>query len=166
MLHPFALTCVCVWVSFSLPPSLPLSMCTCTPQLAGDVPGVLLVAKVVEPVYGSKEFLSFIAIINLVTSLCTFVAVYITYAATSYGILLYAHSTHTQNCGCPTQDHEGVLELLLPSGALFLFEAWRAGLGPGGGGGVMSNSCGSDLNIVVEATFRGLLRVLMAIPNG
>jgi hypothetical protein len=50
---------------------------------------LILLARLVEPVYGSKEFLKFILVVDFATCLSVFVCVYITYAATAYGDLLY-----------------------------------------------------------------------------
>ena len=42
-----------------------------------------------EPVYGSKEFLKFLIVVDLATTCTVFVLVYITYASTAWATLLY-----------------------------------------------------------------------------
>ncbi|GAX76137.1 hypothetical protein CEUSTIGMA_g3580.t1 [Chlamydomonas eustigma] len=58
-------------------------------KLVAELLALILLARLVEPVYGSKEFLKFIFIVDLATCLSVFMSVYITYAATKYGDLLY-----------------------------------------------------------------------------
>ena len=50
--------------------------------------GVLVLAKVVEPVWGSKGFLLFVAIVNFWTGFCTFVLLYLLYTVDRTGDLL------------------------------------------------------------------------------
>ncbi len=50
--------------------------------------GVLVVAKVVEPVWGSKGFLLFAAVVNFWTGFCTFVLLYLLYTVDRTGDLL------------------------------------------------------------------------------
>eukprot|EP00955_Chlamydomonas_euryale_P111765 366088-Chlamydomonas_euryale.AAC.11 len=57
--------------------------------LAVNCVTLVLLARLVEPVYGSKEFLKFIAIVNLAAGVAVFVSVYIAFAATQNGKLLY-----------------------------------------------------------------------------
>ncbi len=52
------------------------------PQVLVEVLGLLLLSRLVEPIYGSKEFLKFLVIVELLASTATFVAVYLAYAAT------------------------------------------------------------------------------------
>lgn len=56
--------------------------------------GVLVLAKVVEPVWGSKGFLLFVGIVNFWTGFCTFVLLYLLYTVDRAGDLLY-----TEICG-------------------------------------------------------------------
>jgi membrane associated rhomboid family serine protease len=58
-------------------------------KLVAELLALILLARLVEPVYGSKEFLKFIFVVDFTTCLSVFVCVYITYAATAYGDLLY-----------------------------------------------------------------------------
>jgi len=58
-------------------------------KLAFEVVSLLLLARLVEPMYGSKEFLKFLFIVDFSVCFMVFVAVYITYAATASGKLLY-----------------------------------------------------------------------------
>ncbi|KAG1666228.1 hypothetical protein FOA52_011528 [Chlamydomonas sp. UWO 241] len=50
---------------------------------------LILLARLVEPVYGSKEFLKFISIVNLSCGTAVFVVVYVVFAANPNGTLLY-----------------------------------------------------------------------------
>lgn len=61
-----------------------------------DVVALLLLARLVEPVYGSKEFLKFLFIVDLATCCSVFLGVYIMYAYTTEGKLLYTefHGFH------------------------------------------------------------------------
>ncbi len=43
---------------------------------------LLLLSRLIEPIYGSKEFLKFLVVVELLTSTATFVGVYIAYATT------------------------------------------------------------------------------------
>jgi membrane associated rhomboid family serine protease len=54
-----------------------------------EVVALILLARLVEPVYGSLEFLKFLFIVDLVTCCCVFIGVYITYASTAWATLLY-----------------------------------------------------------------------------
>lgn len=55
---------------------------------------MLLLTRLVEPLYGSKEFLKFLFIVNLLVCSSVFVVVYISYAISASGQLLY-----TEFCG-------------------------------------------------------------------
>jgi hypothetical protein len=57
-------------------------------QLLLSIVGVLVVAKVVEPVWGSKGFLLFAAVVNFWTGFCTFVLLYLLYTVDRTGDLL------------------------------------------------------------------------------
>lgn len=57
-------------------------------QLLLSLVGVLVLAKVVEPVWGSKGFLLFVAIVNFWTGFCTFVLLYLLYTVDRTGDLL------------------------------------------------------------------------------
>jgi hypothetical protein len=61
----------------------------CRPQLALNVAALILLARLIEPVYGSREFIKLLAIVNCATTVCVFVGVYISYAATMNASLLY-----------------------------------------------------------------------------
>ncbi|KAK9829700.1 hypothetical protein WJX72_007428 [[Myrmecia] bisecta] len=78
----------CVWNIFSAG-----LLETSLIELGFGVAGILLVAKVVEPVWGSKEFLKFIAVVNVSTGLATLIVVYCIYALDQYsdnaGAILY-----------------------------------------------------------------------------
>jgi membrane associated rhomboid family serine protease len=58
-------------------------------QLAINVVALILLARLVEPVYGSKEFLKFLFVVNVSTGLFVFLGVYVTFAFTQSGKLLY-----------------------------------------------------------------------------
>jgi membrane associated rhomboid family serine protease len=58
-------------------------------QLVINIISLLLLARLVEPIYGSKEFLKFLLVVDILTCSAVFVAVYITYAITASGTLLY-----------------------------------------------------------------------------
>ncbi|KAL6765988.1 eukaryotic integral membrane protein-domain-containing protein [Haematococcus lacustris] len=58
-------------------------------ELAVNVVALLILARLVEPVYGSKEFLKFLFIVNLVTCCTIFVAVYIAFAISALDKLLF-----------------------------------------------------------------------------
>lgn len=47
------------------------------PQVLVAVVSVLLLARVIEPVYGSTEFLKFILLVELLSSIITFVLAYV-----------------------------------------------------------------------------------------
>jgi len=63
-------------------------------RLLLSIVGVLVLAKVVEPVWGSKGFLLFAAVVNFWTGFCTFVLLYLLYTVDRTGDLLY-----TEICG-------------------------------------------------------------------
>lgn len=65
-------------------------------QLVLDIAALILLARLVEPVYGSREFLKFIFIVDLATCCSVFVCVYVAYAMTMSGKLLYTefHGFH------------------------------------------------------------------------
>mmetsp|Transcript_36298 Transcript_36298/g.91666 ORF Transcript_36298/g.91666 Transcript_36298/m.91666 type:complete len:308 (-) Transcript_36298:710-1633(-) len=58
-------------------------------ELAINVVALLLLARLVEPVYGSKEFLKFLFVVDLLVCCTVFVVVYISYAISASGQLLY-----------------------------------------------------------------------------
>jgi hypothetical protein len=49
--------------------------------MAVEVVSLLLLARVIEPIYGSTEFLKLILIVDVITSTLVVVAVYCAYAA-------------------------------------------------------------------------------------
>ncbi|GAB2286796.1 Rhomboid-like protein 19 [Dionaea muscipula] len=51
--------------------------------------GLLLIGKLLEPIWGTKEFLKFIFVVNFLTSLCVFVTAIALYYATSEELYLY-----------------------------------------------------------------------------
>ena len=53
-------------------------------QVIADVAGILVLAKAIEPLWGSKEFLKFLAAINAATGVCTLVLVYLMFTLTQY----------------------------------------------------------------------------------
>ena len=57
-------------------------------QLILSLVGVLMLAKIVEPVWGSKGFLLFIAVVNFWTGFSTFVLVYLLFTIDRRGDLL------------------------------------------------------------------------------
>ncbi len=57
-------------------------------QLLLNMVGVLLLAKVIEPIWGSRDFVKFVAIVNVCTGFSTFVLLYICYAVTMDGTIL------------------------------------------------------------------------------
>ena len=57
-------------------------------QLLLSLVGVLGLAKIVEPVWGSKGFLLFIAVVNFWTGFSTFVLVYLLFTIDRKGDLL------------------------------------------------------------------------------
>jgi membrane associated rhomboid family serine protease len=59
-------------------------------QLALSVVSLLVLAKIIEPVWGSKEFALFLAVVNLWSGLGTFVLLYILYAVQQNGQLLFS----------------------------------------------------------------------------
>lgn len=59
-------------------------MSLCTLQVVVDVAGILVLAKAIEPLWGSKEFLKFLAAINTVTGVCTLILVYLVFTLTQY----------------------------------------------------------------------------------
>lgn len=58
-------------------------------QLAVHVLGLLLLARVIEPVFGSKEFLKLVVVVAVATGGIVFAALYVGYAATMVPALLY-----------------------------------------------------------------------------
>ena len=59
-------------------------------QLAIEVVLLLLLARVIEPMYGSKEFLKFIFLVDVVTCSAVFACVYVAFALSQSGTLLYS----------------------------------------------------------------------------
>lgn len=57
-------------------------------QLIFSVVGILLLAKIVEPIWGSREFLLFITVVNVFSGLATLALVYIVYTVDLSGQLL------------------------------------------------------------------------------
>lgn len=57
-------------------------------QLLFNLIGVLVLAKVVEPVWGSKGFLVFIGFVNFWTGFSTFVLLYLLFTVDRTGTLL------------------------------------------------------------------------------
>jgi membrane associated rhomboid family serine protease len=55
-----------------------------TSQLIFSVVSILLLARLIEPVWGSKEFIKFIAATNIATGAGTLVLLYILFALTQY----------------------------------------------------------------------------------
>ena len=53
-------------------------------QVFADAAGILVLAKAIEPLWGSKEFLKFLAAINAATGVCTLVLVYLMFTLTQY----------------------------------------------------------------------------------
>jgi hypothetical protein len=53
-------------------------------QLVFSVISILLLARLIEPVWGSMEFLKFIAAVNTATGASTLVLLYIVFALTQY----------------------------------------------------------------------------------
>lgn len=53
--------------------SYDLEIVTSTIQVAISTIGLLFVGKLLEPLWGSKEFLKFIFVVNFLTSICVFV---------------------------------------------------------------------------------------------
>ena len=53
-------------------------------QVFADVAGILVLAKAIEPLWGSKEFLKFLAVVNAATGICTLVLVYLMFTLTQY----------------------------------------------------------------------------------
>lgn len=51
-----------------------------SPQLAFEVVAVLLLTRLVEPVYGSKEFLKFLFIVDLSVNACVLAGAYLVFA--------------------------------------------------------------------------------------
>ena len=49
-------------------------------QLVVSIAGILLLARIVEPVWGSKEFLLFVSVVNAGTGLATLALLYLLYA--------------------------------------------------------------------------------------
>lgn len=54
-----------------------------------EVIAVLVLARIIEPVYGSREFLKFILLVDAMEAVATFVIVYCLFAATANPALLY-----------------------------------------------------------------------------
>jgi membrane associated rhomboid family serine protease len=48
------------------------------------VVSLLLLARIIEPVYGSTEFLKFILVVELFSSIATFIVAYIVFMAAPY----------------------------------------------------------------------------------
>ena len=59
-------------------------------QCLVDVLVVLFLGKIIEPIWGSKEFLKFIAVVNASIGFCTFVLMFILYVFTRSEDILYA----------------------------------------------------------------------------
>lgn len=57
-------------------------------QLLLNLVGVLMLAKIVEPVWGSKGFLLFTAVINFWTGFSTFVFIYLLFTIDRKGDVL------------------------------------------------------------------------------
>ena len=53
-------------------------------QVLFSIVSTLLLARMIEPIWGSKEFLKFIAIVNLGTGLFTLAVLYVWFIITSY----------------------------------------------------------------------------------
>ena len=53
-------------------------------QLVFSVGSILVLAKLIEPVWGSKEFITFILVTNTATGACTLVLLYVIFALTQY----------------------------------------------------------------------------------
>ncbi|GMH11274.1 hypothetical protein Nepgr_013115 [Nepenthes gracilis] len=51
--------------------------------------GLLLIGKLIEPIWGSKEFLKFIFVVNFLTSVCVFITMIALYYATTLEAYLY-----------------------------------------------------------------------------
>jgi hypothetical protein len=51
-------------------------------QVIASIAGLLLFGKVLEPLWGSKELLKFIFIVNLSTSVCVFMTAIVLYYIT------------------------------------------------------------------------------------
>mmetsp|Transcript_21757 Transcript_21757/g.37101 ORF Transcript_21757/g.37101 Transcript_21757/m.37101 type:complete len:322 (+) Transcript_21757:16-981(+) len=62
-------------------------------ELVINVIGLLILARLVEPVYGSKEFLKYLFLVNLMVCTSVFVSIYVAYAITTSGDLLYHQFT-------------------------------------------------------------------------
>ena len=56
------------------------------PQVGFDIVGILLLARLIEPTWGFKEFLAFISAVNLGTGLTTLVLVYVSYVVNQYSM--------------------------------------------------------------------------------
>jgi Eukaryotic integral membrane protein (DUF1751) len=55
-------------------------LCVFVVQLLFSIFAILLLAKVIEPIWGSKEFLKFIGIVNVGAGMSTFIIVVVAYA--------------------------------------------------------------------------------------
>ena len=53
-------------------------------QVSLSIAGVLLLARIIEPVWGSKEFLIFVSVVNAGTGVATLVLLYLFFAFTQY----------------------------------------------------------------------------------
>lgn len=84
--------------------------------------GLLIIGKLLEPLWGSKEYLKFIFVVNFLTSLCVFITAIAMYYATSQEFYLYM----------PISGFNGILlgflvgiKQILPDQELSLFSAVR-----------------------------------------
>lgn len=73
--------CTCIRTS-----TLPESQCLV--QLILSLVGVLMLAKIVEPIWGSRGFLLFTATVNFWTGFSTFVLIYLLYTIDRKGDVL------------------------------------------------------------------------------
>ncbi|GAV67707.1 DUF1751 domain-containing protein [Cephalotus follicularis] len=71
--------------------------------MVGSIVGLLFMGKLLEPIWGSKEFLKFIFVVNFVTSICVFVTAIALYYITRQETYLYM----------PVSGFQGVLSGLL-----------------------------------------------------
>ena len=70
-----------------------LSLCVCNPitvtlQVFISIIGLLFIGKLLEPIWGSREFLKFIFVVNFLTSVCVFVTAISLYYITTQEIYL------------------------------------------------------------------------------
>ncbi|CAI5536120.1 unnamed protein product [Closterium sp. Naga37s-1] len=76
----------------SPPPSLAVMLSSSpphSPPLVLDVVALLFLGRVLEPVWGSREFLRFVLIVSTLTTVCTFIAMVTAYYFTFQGYFLY-----------------------------------------------------------------------------